>query len=380
MKTVCKKDMCTGCMACINMCPKGAITIRDNIESYNAVIDAEKCISCGLCTRACPNITVRPSYIPIYSKQGWSNDIIRNHSSSGGAASAIALSFVSSGGYVASCRFEHGEFGFSITNDPKIVKQYAGSKYVKSNPGRIYREILDYLKKGKKVLFIGLPCQCAAVQNVCSNDDNLYTIDLICHGTPSPKILKQFLLECGYSWNNIQDIKFRNKDCFGVSENGVRITPHRVKDSYTRAFLHSIDYTENCYFCRYASLERVSDITLGDAWGQLSETEPKGVSLILCQTRKGIDLVEHAGLHLETVDLEKAVKANHQLQHPSAKHKGRSRFLSRIKNGSSIRTAMLVVLPKESIMQSIKTGLIKMKIIKDNYGGGVLYNSNASER
>lgn len=366
MKTVCKTDMCTGCMACINTCSKNAITIDDTIKSYNAVIDAKKCISCGLCEKVCPNVNMRPLHPPVYSKQGWAEDCFRMQSSSGGAASAIASVFVLSGGYVASCAFKQGEFGFSITNDPKDVNHYSGSKYVKSNPGQIYRVIIDFLRKGKKVLFIGLPCQCAAVQNVCRDNDKLFTIDLICHGTPSPKLLKQFLSECGYTWEEIEDIKFREKDCFGVAVNGVRLSPRRVKDSYTRAFLHSIDYTDNCYCCHYATLDRVSDITLGDAWGQMSETDPKGVSLVLCQTTKGIELVEHAGIHLEPVDLEKAVKANHQLQHPSAMHIGRDKFLEKIYNGSSIRSAMFAALPKESIMQSVKTGLIKVGMIKDS--------------
>ena len=267
---------------------------------------------------------------------------------------------------MASCLFEHGEFGFSVTGDLDKAKGFAGSKYVKSNPGRIYQEVKKLLKEGKRVLFIGLPCQSAAVQNICGEQENLYTADLICHGTPSPKLLKQFMAENRIDWNRIKDIKFRESEYFGLESNGVRLTPRRVQDSYLRLFLHSVDYTENCYSCRYATLDRVSDITLGDAWGQLSDTVPGGVSLVLCQTQKGIDLIESAGLHLEDVDLDKAVKANHQLEHPSVKHAGRKKFFSELKSGHSIRRAAVSLFPKESIKQSIKTGLIKAHLLKDS--------------
>lgn len=372
MKTVCEHNNCTGCMACINACPKAAIAINDSIEAFNAEIDQEKCIHCGLCEKVCPNISALQLHSPIFWKQGWAEDAIRRNSSSGGAASAIIRSFLSSGGYVASCLFENGEFGFSITNDLVEARRFAGSKYVKSNPGRIYQEVKKLLKEGKRVLFIGLPCQSAAVQNICGEQENLYTADLICHGTPSPKLLKQFMAERGFVWDSIKDIKFRESEYFGLEKNGIRITPRRVQDSYLRLFLHSVDYTENCYSCRYATLDRVSDITLGDAWGQLSDTVPDGVSLVLCQTQKGIDLIESAGLHLEDVDLDKAVKANHQLEHPSIKHPGRTKFFNELKSGHSIRRATVAVFPKESFKQSIKMGLIKMKLLKDfsPTGGG----------
>lgn len=365
MKTVCQDNQCTGCMACVNVCPKEAIKIIDNIESFNAGIDQAKCINCNLCYKVCPNIANCKLQKPIYWKQGWAVDEIRRKSSSGGAASAMIYAFIKDGGYVASCLFEDGKFGFILTNDKIKAQRFAGSKYVKSNPEKIYQGIKRYLTFGEKVLFIGLPCQSAAVQNFCGKSDNLYTIDLICHGTPSPKLLKQFVTEQGTRWENISDIRFRENGYFGLDRDGVRFTPRRVMDSYTRAFLGGVDYTENCYSCRYATIYRVSDITLGDSWGQKSDTVLGGVSLIMCQTPKGVELLEKAKLHLEEVDIEKVIEANHQLRYPSNKHAGRKKFLSEIKAGHSFRWAIIKAMPKESIKQSIKHGMIKIHLMKD---------------
>ena len=373
MKTVCQDNMCVGCRACISVCPAKAIVIVDSIEANNAVINTELCINCSKCERVCPNISMRELKKPILWKQGWAEDEIRRTSSSGGVASAIIKSFILSGGYVASCLFENAEFCFDITNDLEMARKFAGSKYVKSNPERIYTEAKNLLKVGQRVLFVGLPCQSAAIQNYCGEEfsKNLYTVDLICHGTPSPKILKQFIEEQGFDWGSIFDIQFRNNEHFGLAKDGKRITPECVMDSYMRAFLQSVNYTENCYLCRYAKTYRVSDITLGDAWGQMADKSSEGVSLVLCQTPKGFNLLEGANLHLEEVDFEKAVEGNHQLQHPSIKHPGRERFLNVIKHGYSIRKATFVAMPKDSIKQCIKYVLIKVKCYtKSRHRGG----------
>ena len=196
MKTVCAKDMCAGCMACINMCKKSAITIVDDYKTYNAVIDEVKCVNCGLCEKICPNVKCVEQVNPIFWKEGWAlNPEIRSNASSGGIASSIIYSFIKNGGYVASCMLNKGEFVFELTNSTQRAEQFVGSKYVKSNPKTIYIDIERKLQEGKKVLFVGLPCQVAALKNFSRNQDNLYTVDLICHGSPSPELLKMYLKE-----------------------------------------------------------------------------------------------------------------------------------------------------------------------------------------
>ena len=184
-------------MACVESCSKSAIQIEDTFDSYNAVINESICINCGLCHKTCPNNRPVIKHKPIEWHEGWACDDIRRDASSGGVASAIMKSFIEHGGYVASCLFENGRFSFDVTNSVERTNRFAGSKYVKSNPLGVYKKIKLLLSDNEKVLFLGLPCQVAGLKNYLNlkNDDNLYTIDLICHGSPSPKILNLFLKE-----------------------------------------------------------------------------------------------------------------------------------------------------------------------------------------
>ena len=358
-------------MACIDKCPKNCISIHDSIYAYNAVKNMDPCINCGLCENVCPNNNPVILLKSIDWKQGWAEEKIRKGSSSGGAASAIMKAFIENGGYVASCLFRDGKFVFDITNDAETAKRFAGSKYVKSNPVGIYKKIQDRLKTDR-VLFIGLPCQVAGLKNFIGdsvvNQGNLYTVDLICHGTPSPKILEQFLQEYGYVLKNLKGINFRSKSDFGVtSEDITRL--EKGRDPYLISFLNSVDYTENCYSCQFATRDRVSDITLGDSWGtELKNEEGKGISLILVQSKKGRELLGSTSLELKDVDYEKAVNANHQLNHPSVLRPERKVFLQMITTGSTVKQATNKTLPKEVLKQKVKYILTRTGLLKS--GGG----------
>lgn len=371
MKTVCKENSCNGCMACINVCPKSCISIVDNISSLNAIIDTTKCIKCKRCEKVCPNNTMVKKVYPIEWKQGWATDDIRCNSTSGGVASEIVISFIESGGYVAACLFEKGNFIFKLTNDLNLVRKFAGSKYVKSNPESIYKEIRNKLKTNK-VLFIGLPCQVAGIKNYIKEDKNLYTIDLICHGTPSVKLLDIYLRENNINISELKDIKFRNKNDMGLRVDGKRIKLSRVTDAYLCTFLSSINYTENCYTCNYASIERISDITLGDSWGtKLKDEIRKGISLILIQSKKGLELINNSDLELYDVDLNNAISNNHQLSHPSIRTGKRDKFIQLIRDGRSYRFSAYKCLPAMMVKQNIKAVLITCKLLHEAGGYGI---------
>lgn len=229
MKTVCELNMCNGCMACVEKCHRNAITIKDDLKYYNALVDTKKCVDCGLCTKVCPRENDNDMSKPKWWYQGWADSEIREHASSGGAASAIIRAFIKHGGYVASCLFDSGKFVFEVTNEMAVARKFAGSKYVKSNPEKIYGKIQSLLKANQKVLFIGLPCQVAAVNQFIKDKTNLVTADLICHGTPSPYLLKKCLQEYGHDINTLTDINFRIKSLYELNRDGKPIAAFHTK-------------------------------------------------------------------------------------------------------------------------------------------------------
>ena len=359
MKTVCELNMCNGCMACVEKCHRNAITIKDDLKYYNALIDTKKCVDCGLCTKVCPRENDNDMSKPKWWYQGWADSEIREHASSGGAASAIIRAFIKNGGYVASCLFDSGKFVFEVTNEMAVARKFAGSKYVKSNPEKIYGKIQSLLKANQKVLFIGLPCQVAAVNQFIKDKTNLVTADLICHGTPSPYLLKKCLQEYGHDINTLTDINFRIKSLYELNRDGKPIAAFHTMDNYLIAFLHSYDYTENCYSCKFATLDRVSDITLGDSWGTVLSGEVKnGVSLILCQSEKGKELIESAGLNLLDVDINNAISHNEQLNKPSKCSKSRDQFFENYNRYNNFGKALVKTAPgivaKEKVKSIVK--------------------------
>ena len=377
MKTVCELNQCAGCMACVDICPKGAITIEDNLAAYNAVIDENKCIGCNACYKVCQSNHPAKRLSPIKWYQGWAEvSDVRKHSSSGGIATSISQAFIESGGVVCSCTFRNGEFIFEFAERIEDLTKFAGSKYVKSNPKGIYRSIKEYLKSGREVLFIGLPCQVSALKNFIGTQyaGGLFTADLICHGTPSPKMLEIFLNQSGHTLTELQDIQFRIKAKFMVYGDYKGVITNGVSDKYSIAFLNSLTYTENCYSCQYACKERVSDLTLGDSWGsELSmDEQKKGVSLVLCQTKKGNRLLQMADTHLENVDIEKAIANNHQLSHPSVMPKRRNEFYKRLRS-RTFNSLVFWLFPKQCLRQDVKQLLIKARIIRGGHKSKLVY-------
>lgn len=370
--------MCAGCMACVDACPTGAVRVVPGIGCYTPEVDQTLCVDCGRCTRVCQQLHPADAKEPLAWYQGWAKSSDeRASSSSGGFASAIARSFLTSGGAVCSCAFEKGEFRFAVVEHPDEVDKLRGSKYVKSDPSGAYKAVRELLAGGRKVLFIGLPCQVSAMRNYIDNRlaGLLYTIDLICHGTPSPQLLEMFLRENSIALAGLGGITFRNKESFQVGEGGITVETEGVTDRYLLAFLEGLSYTENCYSCAYARTARVSDLTLGDSWGsELVGEAPMGISLALCQTQKGKELISGAELRLLDVDADRAIAHNGQLAAPSAMPRQRRRFLEDLGKGVSFGKAVCRALPKQCFRQCVKRLLIHFGLWKPA-GGGVSNDS-----
>lgn len=366
MLTICEEGMCAGCMACADICPTGAVAIEPGVDRYRPVIDLDKCIGCGRCRNVCQQLHSAGLREPVEWWQGWAeNPAERGASSSGGFASAISRAFAESGGAVCACAFSGGSFGFEVVDDADDIDWFRGSKYVKSDPSGAYRQVRCLLKAGRKVLFIGLPCQVSAMRNFVGErlGGRLYTIDLICHGTPSPQLLEMFLEGRGYKLGDIADIAFRRKASFQLRDGSAAIDAPGVVDRYLIAFLEGLDYTENCYSCAYARRERVSDLTLGDSWGtEFKDEAGEGVSLALCQTEKGDELLRMARLKVLPVDENLAAANNKQLNRPMERHAARERFLQDVSSGVPFERAVQKALPKRCRRQDIKRVLIRLHL------------------
>ena len=184
--------------------------------------------------------------------------------------------------------------------------------------------------------------------------------------------MDKFLNQYNFELDALQDIQFRVKAKFMVYGDYKGIITNGVSDKYSIAFLNSLTYTENCYSCQYAKISRASDLTLGDSWGsELSiEEQKKGISLVLSMTDKGSELLQMADIHLQSVDLTKAVANNHQLEHPSDLPKGRDVFFKKLQKGKFNRL-VFQQLPKQCLRQDVKQLLLKLKIIR---GGKLNYS------
>lgn len=367
MKTVCEEDKCTGCTACVAICPHNAITISDTMKSLNAVINETACINCGACKRICQvNYPIKKAMAPVKWYQGWAEESdIRLSAASGGAATVIEQDFINNGGYVCSCTFVKGKFVYCITNKIEDIKNFKGSKYVKSDSSGVYKEIRLLLKQGNKVLFVGLPCHVAGVKKYVGENlsELLFTVDLICHGSPSQKLLKLFLEQHDKKTDHLNTIEFRRNSDYRLMCNDQLISEPGCMDKYSMGFLKSLFNTDNCYECAYAKKERISDITLGDSWGASfsKEEQKKGISLILCQTEKGQRLIEESKLRLFDVDIDEAIRNNHQLSHPSVKpDKLREKFFAELYKGEKVDKLVRSCYPKSSFKQKVKGMMFKL--------------------
>ena len=338
------KKSCCGCTACESICPKHAISMQPDENGFTYPhIDAEKCINCILCQKACSYQNNLP---PVSDKSVFtaiSQNTDLSTSASGGLFASLAQSVLNDNGivYGSAMLYENDQLHVRHIKTTSIeqLNLLKGSKYVHSNIQGIFPDVLTELKHGKTVLFSGTPCQVAGLKGFLQKDySNLYTIDIICHGVPSEQLFHQYIaFEENKHKFKITDFRFRDKKqgwklhgsmTFNTNET-IYFEPE--ESSYYQLFLNSYTYRENCYSCPYASNHRPGDITIGDYWcielvhpelliengGKIDHE--KGVSCMIVNNDKGKALLSKYGYGIKRwkSSYENASKYNRQLTAPS---------------------------------------------------------------
>lgn len=350
------KPECTGCRLCESVCPKGAIKMKNGELGVSyPEIDEVLCIDCGLCLRTCP---VEKSFYNDFAGQKIFAAINKDKnyllsSASGGVFSALALKVFEDGGIVYGSAMVKDEQNILSVKHLRIDQKQdlhllQGSKYVQSDMSDVYHSIKADVKTGKTILFSGTPCQVAAVKSLCGTPENLILVEVICHGVPSQQLFTDYLKTFNEKGSSIESFKFRIKETgWGlcaqlVTKHNNKITAKRIPcniSSYYKMFLRCETYRDSCYNCKYATNERVADLTIGDFWGVEKDTATyskikaegydvtQGVSCIVCSTEKGMQTLLQADLELIETDFESISRENGQLVHPSNKPANREAII-----------------------------------------------------
>lgn len=326
-------EYCTGCRACEQLCAHHAIEMKPNKEGFlSAYIDREKCVDCGLCQNRCPQNNLMQKFEPLMSLAVRDRDdkelVV---SASGGAFAAAARMILQRGGVVTGAAY-HDDMtvGHFIVERLENLHKVQSSKYVQSNTEATYSQVKALLINGREVLYSGTPCQIGGLRAYLRKEyDNLYTMDLICHGVASPKLFAKYLIWLGGKMKGkIIGYDFRDKSCgWGLDYMSKTKTKTKIKpstlDPYYYHFLEGTTYRECCYRCNYCTKERVGDITIGDYWGVEKEHpefySAKGVSCFLVNSEKGMrlwNLIKSEFYFLEST-FEQVARANHNLSHPT---------------------------------------------------------------
>lgn len=318
-------DDCTGCMLCADTCPKGAIRFHvDENGFWQPHVDADTCIGCKLCEKNCDK--VRSSALRPFSRQPYkghaSSQEVRMRSTSGGIFYALAEhAILSRQAVVFGAVCEGRTICHKAVETVEELQALQGSKYAQSNTSGIYKQIKRLLKEGRFVLFSGTPCQVQALHTYLGKEqDHLLTVDLICHGVPSYKLIERHLAvnkgeavlqfrAKSYGWGRDSYVTIRKQG------QAVTVTD-RFDNLFYQMFQTELAFRPNCYKCRFNSAHRAGDISIGDYWKarNTQEYDPLGISSILPNTAKGSAFLnECSNIYKEEVTWESVLSRNPRL-------------------------------------------------------------------
>lgn len=315
-----RKENCCGCTACESICPTKAIKMIPDKEGFlYPQVNQELCISCECCRKVCPfqnKININDKLVePLIYAVKQKDFNTRMQSTSGGVYTAISNYTLDKSGSVFGVKFDED---FKVVHSKAMDKnerdRFRGSKYIQSNLKDIFIQIQNELKFDKSVFFTGTGCQVAGLRKFLmdtnTNIDELITNDIICHGTPSPLLWDDYL-KFIQKKNKLKSYTFRNKEKgwhgYNVKaeyKNGKYRINSTDLNVYVSLFSSNLILRPSCYNCKFANLNRTSDIMIGDFWG-IEKTMPeidddKGISLVLVNTVKGKEVFDSVKSSIDT--------------------------------------------------------------------------------
>lgn len=382
---ICPDNKCTGCFACAASCPQKCISMQENkYGELHPVVEEEKCVQCGLCQKICPNNNPLVFNYPHACYASWITDSKKRRICASGGIGTIMSEYVieNCNGVVFGSRYnERMSPVMTYAENIEELEYYKGSRYVQSIfIVETYNQIKTFLKSGRKVLFIGTPCQVAGLKGFLREEwDNLITVDLICHGcTPTRYFEEELSYICSQEKiTDVSDVRFRGNDgndyaytiWGGFSDlNGEhpkgklnRLFYKKGCSSYYLAgFLLGATLRENCFNCIYARPERISDITIGDFIGLGKEASfdysKRNVSSVLINTDKGKEFYDSVSeFKNELVNVERnyseRLAYKPSLIHPSERHPLNKAFKDSYLEGGYIYASRKVLATEVNIAE-----------------------------
>nr|WP_295305770.1 Coenzyme F420 hydrogenase/dehydrogenase, beta subunit C-terminal domain [uncultured Blautia sp.] len=353
MLQICKTYKCTGCGMCSNICPHHAITMSENEFGFIYPVIGDNCIRCGLCIRKCPaNNIIKKNKEKQSVFASWTNDKnSRRNSTSGGVFSELAKCIIQQGGVVVGVQWSEDFSPKHVVIEREYeIDKLKGSKYAQSDTNNIYSKVKRLLIDGRKVLFSGTPCQIAALKSFLGFEySNLYTVDLVCHGVPSSKMLLKHYSEIHDE--KVTNVYLRFKDPYWDYTyvrieyiDGYKYQKLTINDDFFNLFNIGYSLRKSCHNCKYTSTNRVSDITLADFWGYMPKSFKalsynNGTSCVIINSENGKALFEliKENVYYEKSSIDAAVKGNKCLSEPfKIDEKKLCEYWKDIKNGYSI--------------------------------------------
>ena len=339
---------CCGCGACVQVCPKQCIHLKEDAEGFlYPEVDESVCIDCGLCEKVCPITHQAEKKLPLKVYAAINpNEKVRFLSSSGGIFIMLAEAVIRRGGVVFGARFnERWEVIHDYAETIEGISAFRESKYVQSYMGDCYKMAESFLKGGREVLFSGTPCQIAALRRFLRKEyENLIGVDIICHGVPSPKVWRLYLQELlkglKIDTAEIEHINFRDKTygwkrfSFSLLSDKMKYCEPFNENVFMKGFLSDLYLRPSCYQCPSRAGKSGSDITIADYWN-IPQVFPdfdddKGVCIVLVNSEKGKRVCESLNFISRITEYEDVKPKNGGFKEVTSVHPNRDYFFNRL--------------------------------------------------